>query len=233
MGDWKGKYTELSEIKNTDKDEIHKRYPNIQRRVSGYNLDELVSGDSFDMARFAVGSEGTLVAITEAKLRIHPRPKLKALAVLHFNEMKVALESIVTILELNPAAIELIDKLIINQAMSNLEYSRMMDFIEGDPQALLLVELIGDCELELLSKLDTLEDRMNCKGFTTDVVRIMTPEDQERVWQVRKAGLGLMMNVPGDAKPLPYPAVHVLGRDAAQVVEGRLRGGQVSRGCRD
>ena len=197
-------YRRLFDIGQANRDQVLKRYPKILRRVSGYNLDELVAGGDIDVARFVVGSEGTLVAITEATLRIVPRPNMKALAVLHFNELLASMEATVAILELDPAAVELMDSLIIRQARANLEYSRMMDFIEGDPQALLLVELVGDSEAELEAKLDRLEDRMKRTGLAYAVRRILRPEDQEKVWQVRKAGLGLMMNVPGDAKPIPF-----------------------------
>ena len=156
------------------------------------------------MARFVVGSEGTLVAITEAKLRTVPRPKMKALAVLHFDDLLESMEATVVTLELDPAAVELIGSMIIRQARSNLEYSRMMDFIQGDPDAILLVEMVGESETELESKLDRLEERMTRSGLGYAVRRLLKSEDQARVWEVRKAGLGLMMNAPGNEKPIPF-----------------------------
>ena len=197
-------YRRLLSIGESNREEVLRRYPRIQRRVGGYNLDELVGGRDFNMARFVVGSEGTLVAITEAKLRLVPRPRARALAVLHFAELLDSMEATVATLELEPSAVELIGSMILRQARSNLEYSRMMDFVQGDPDALLVVEVVGESEAELEGKLDTLEDRMRRSGLGYAVTRLMEPEDQARVWAVRKAGLGLMMNVPGDAKPLPF-----------------------------
>ena len=197
-------YRKLLAIGEANADEVLRRYPKIQRRVSGYNLDELVEGSPFDMARFAVGSEGTLVTITEARLRIVPLPKVKALAVLHFRDLLESMEATVATLELDPAAVELIGSMIIRQARTNLEYSRMMDFIEGDPEALLVVEMTGDSQAELDARLDDLEGRMARSRLGYAVRRLTEPEDQEKVWAMRKAGLGLMMNVPGDAKPLPF-----------------------------
>ena len=197
-------YRRLVAIGEANRDEVMARYPKILRRVGGYNLDELATDNGFDMARFVIGSEGTLLTVTEAKLRIVPRPKLKALAVLHFRELIESMQATVATLELEPAAVELIDSMIIRQARTNLAYSRMMDFIEGDPQAVLLVEVTGESQAELDSKLDRLEERMNRSGLSYAVRRIVEPEDQDRVWAVRKAGLGLMMNVKGDAKPLPF-----------------------------
>ena len=197
-------YRRLFAIGEANRDEILKRFPPIQRRVAGYNLDEFVGGSDFDMARFVVGSEGTLVAITEARLRIVPRPTMKALAVLHFRDLLESMEATVATLEMEPAAVELIGSMILRQARSNLEYSRLMDFIEGDPEALLAVEVIGETEAALTAKLDRLEKRMARSGLGYAFRRLTRPEDQAKVWAVRKAGLGLMMNIPGDSKPLPF-----------------------------
>jgi FAD/FMN-containing dehydrogenase/Fe-S oxidoreductase len=197
-------YRRLFAIGQADRDEILARYPKILRRVAGYNLDELVADGGLDMARFVVGSEGTLLTITEAKLRIVPRPKLKALAVLHFRELIESMEATVAVLELEPAAVELVDSMIIRQARTNLEYARMMDFVQDDPDAILIVEVVGDSEAELDARLEMIEERMTRGGLGYAVRRLVKPEDQARVWAVRKAGLGLMMNVRGDAKPLPF-----------------------------
>ena len=197
-------YRRLVSIGEQHRDEIVARYPKILRRVSGYNLDELVSGGDFNMARFVVGAEGTLIAITEAKLRIVPRPKVKALAVLHFSDLFESMEASAALLDLEPAAVELIDSMIIRQARTNLEYSRLTDFIDGEPEAILLVEVFGETEAETGSKLDGVEQRMQRRGLGYAVRRITDPREQSKAWAVRKAGLGLMMNVLGDAKPLPF-----------------------------
>ena len=193
----------LLSIGEANREEVAARYPKIQRRVSGYNLDELGGGD-LNMARFVVGSEGTLLTITEAKLRIVPRPAFKALAVLHFREMIESMEATVATLEMEPAAVEMMDSMILRQARTNLEYSRMMGFIEGDPEAVLVVEVSGDSESEVSDKLDKLKSRMDGSGLSYAVRRVVDPADQAKVWAVRKAALGLMMNAPGEAKPLPF-----------------------------
>ena len=197
-------YRRLFEIGETHRDEIIARYPKIQRRVSGYNLDEFTGGMGFDMARFAVGSEGTLVSITEAKLKLVQRPKVVALGVLHCNDLIESMEATVAALDLDPAAVELIGSMIIRQAKSNLAYSRITGFIEGDPEALLVIEMAADDEREVRAKLDSLGDTLARRGLGYAFLKLTRPEDQEKVWDVRKAGLGLMMNVPGDAKPLPF-----------------------------
>lgn len=197
-------YRKLFEIGEANRAEILARYPKIQRRVSGYNLDEFVGGSDFSMARFVVGSEGTLLTITEAKLRLVSRPKFTALGVLHCDELIESMEATVAVLEMDPSAVELIGSMILRQAKSNLAYSRITDFIDGDPEAMLVIEMIGDTEAEVVSKLDRLEERIKKDGLGYSFIRMMDPAEQTKVWDVRKAGLGLMMNVPGDAKPLPY-----------------------------
>lgn len=197
-------YRSLFSIGEAHRDEILSRYPKIQRRVSGYNLDEFVGGSAFNMARFVVGSEGTLVTITEAKLALVPRPKLRALSVIHFDNLIESMEATVATLEMDPAAVELIGSMIIRQAKSNLAYSRITDFIQGDPEALLVVEVVAETEPELMSKLERLEQRIRRDRLGYAMPRLIKPADQAKVWDVRKAGLGLMMNVPGDAKPLPF-----------------------------
>ena len=197
-------YRKLLAIGETHRDEILARYPRIQRRVSGYNLDEFVGGSAFNMARFAVGSEGTLVTIAEAKVKIVQRPKFRGLGVLHFTDLIESMEATVATLELEPAAVEHIGSMILRQARDNLVYSRLMDFIEGDPESILVVEFVGDTESEVSARLDLLEARMRRGGMGYAMRRLMSPAEQAKVWEVRKAGLGLMMNVPGSAKPLPF-----------------------------
>jgi len=197
-------YRRLFSIGENNREEILKRYPKIQRRVSGYNLDEFVGGSNFNMARFAVGSEGTLITITEAKLKVVPIPKVKGLAVLHCNELIESMEATVAALEMGPSAIELIGKMILRQAQTNLAYARITDFIQGNPEALLAIEMVADSDDELDSKFQKLKERIRQGGWGYDLLIMTDPIQQQKVWDVRKAGLGLMMNIPGDAKPLPF-----------------------------
>ena len=200
-----GIYRSLGEIGVEIRDEVAARFPQIQRRVSGYNLDELADpAAGLDMARFVVGSEGTLLTVTDARVKIVPRPRHKALAVLHFDTLQESVEATVPTLEVGPSSVELVDSMILRQARANLEYSRMMGFLEGDPEAVLLVEMTGDSEAEAASKLDALERKLKRARMGYAVRRVMDEGEQARVWAVRKAGLGLMMNVPGSAKPLPF-----------------------------
>ena len=197
-------YRKLSSVISNNKEEIINKFPKIQRRVSGYNLDELISSGNLNMARFVTGSEGTLFTITDAKVNLVEIPRIKALGVVHFDNMFKSMEATPLILESQPSAVEMIGEMILKQAKSNIVYSKMMDFIEGDPEALLAVEYTGDSLLEVNSKLDSLENLIQSKRLGYSVVRLLSNSDQNKLWSVRKAGLGLMMNAPGDAKPIAF-----------------------------
>ena len=197
-------YRALVSIGDETRSDVRERYPKILRRVSGYNLDELADPDRLDMARFVVGSEGTLVTITEATLKLVPLPPAKALAVLHFADLIESMEATVAALEVEPAAVEHVGSMILRQARSKPEYARLMHFVEGDPEALLVVEVTGESAGEVESKLDALEARTAKRGYGYAFKRLVAAAEQADVWAVRRAGLGLMMNVPGSARPLPF-----------------------------
>src|SRR5579883_2497656 len=126
-------YREILRIVEATRDEVARRFPKILRRVGGYNLDEFPPGGPINLAKLVVGSEGTLGVVTEATLRLAPRPRLTALAVLHFDDLIRALESTCVALETGPAAVELIDKLVLDMARQAREHARRMTFVEGDP----------------------------------------------------------------------------------------------------
>jgi FAD/FMN-containing dehydrogenase len=145
-------YRQVARIKNNYREEILSRYPGYWRRVCGYNLDELVGDRPLNMARLIVGSEGTLLNVIEAKVRVVKRPKKTALVVVHYHEMQEALESSQAILETGPYSVELTDKMILDLARANLELSKRMGFIQGDPAVILGVEYAGESDAEVRSK---------------------------------------------------------------------------------
>ncbi len=182
--------------------EIERRYPGIHRRVSGYNLDELLNPDEVNLAKLIVGSEGTLATVVEAKLDVVPLPKAAGLAVLHFDGLLPALETGCEALGLGPSSVELIDHMVLGMARESLEYSRRMHFIQGDPHDLILVEFHGESEKEVASKLEELEVRLGRR--TRAVVRLTDPVEQANVWKFRKASLPLLLGLPGDFKPTAF-----------------------------
>ncbi|HTU00502.1 MAG TPA: FAD-linked oxidase C-terminal domain-containing protein, partial [Candidatus Sulfotelmatobacter sp.] len=176
----------------------------IQRRVGGYALDEFVDGKPFSLASILVGSEGTLATTLEAKLNLVPcpAPSERALLVVHYRTMLEALESAQEILSTGPAAVELVDRYVMDLTRASLEYARQMSFVQGNPGALLLVEYFGESRDELVGKLDDLERRLTRQGIGTAYTRAVSPEEQQRIWKVRKVGMALLLGMPGDKKPV-------------------------------
>jgi FAD/FMN-containing dehydrogenase/Fe-S oxidoreductase len=197
-------YRTLHGVITTHRHEILARYPKILRRVGGYGLDEFVNGRPFNLSRILVGSEGTLATTLEAKVNLEPRPKPTqiALMVVHYRTMAEALESAAEILTTGPTAIELADKYILDLTRSSLEYARQMTFVQGDPGALLFVEYYGETRQELADKLDRLQAHLTRRRIGTAFTRAVTPEEQQRIWKVRKAGMALLLGMIGDKKPI-------------------------------
>ena len=184
--------------------EIEARYPKIMRRVSGYNLDDFIGDGPVNLARMAVGSEGTLCVTTEAKVNLVPRPVMTALAVLHFEDIFQASEAVKEILNHGPSSIEIMDKIVLDRSRQSLGLSSNMAFIEGDPGAILAVEFYGESPAELTGKVDGLKRDMEHRRLGYACVNLLELAAQANVWGVRKNGLGLLMSMHGDAKPLPF-----------------------------
>src|SRR6516165_6951056 len=139
----------IADIVCANREEIDRRFPRIMRRVSGYKLDEFVRNGKFNLVKMMVGSEGTLAAVHQTRVRIEKRPPATALCVVHFANIVEAIRANETILPFDPAAIEMIDDMIIGLGRRSLEISRLMGFIQGDPAAVLIVEFYGENEGEL------------------------------------------------------------------------------------
>jgi FAD/FMN-containing dehydrogenase/Fe-S oxidoreductase len=201
-------YREVRRIVAAHADEIRARYPRILRHVSGYNLDQLVARDGpappLGLQRLAVGSEGTLVTVVEMKMRLVPRPRHTAVDVVHYADLMEALESSAEILTTGPYAVELTDKMILDLARANIEHRQRMGFVEGDPQAIMIVEYAGDSEAEVRAKVEALEALRARKGFGYAAHVAHDPAVQQSIWKLRKAGLGLLLGTRGDRKPIAF-----------------------------
>jgi FAD/FMN-containing dehydrogenase/Fe-S oxidoreductase len=212
-------YREVGAIRETYADEIRARYPRHWRRVAGYNLNELLGvgvrphsyaggGNggprTLSMARLVVGSEGTLLTILEAKVRLVKRPTATAVDVIHYHDMQEALESSQAILETGPYAVEVTDKLILDLARDNIEQSRRMGWVQGDPAAIMIVEYTGENEAETRAKIAALEARRARDGFGYAAHIAHDAGEQRTIWNLRKAGLGLLLGMKGDKKPIAF-----------------------------
>lgn len=194
----------IAEIVAANREEVGRRFPKIQRRVSGYNLDEFVRNGNFNLSKLVVGSEGTLAAVHQAKVRIEPRPTAVALCVVHFKDIVESIRATDFILPFKPSAIELVDDLILRLARGSLELSRQMDFIDGDPGAILLVEFYGESETDVRSRVEGLEAALRRERLGYAYVHSFEAAEQTRIWKLRKAGLGLLLGMKGERKPIAF-----------------------------
>ncbi|HFQ94132.1 MAG TPA: FAD-binding oxidoreductase, partial [Anaerolineae bacterium] len=194
---------------------IREGTPRHWRRCGGYNLDRFVPDGvtfqwpydpRFNLAKLVCGAEGTLAVITEIKLNLVPLPKMSALAIVHFESLFEALTAVPVILETGPTAVEVLDHYGLTLCREVPEYARLLDgFIEGDPNCVLITEFYGESEAELKSKVARLKTHL--KGQMVPVTAVVSAFDaqlQADVWKVRKVGLGLLMSIKGDYKPIPF-----------------------------
>ncbi|MBV9121800.1 MAG: FAD-binding protein [Planctomycetes bacterium] len=186
-------------------EEIERRYPKILRRVGGYNLDRFTNGTRpFDLTPLLVGSEGTLGITLEAKVRLVELPRARAVLVVQFRDLLEALAATPLILPHRPAAVEVLDRYILDSTRLNAEAARLRDFIRGDPGAILLIEFYGEGPEELPSRLEALQADLEERGLGYHFLRATEAGLQSRIWKLRKAALGLSMAEKGDAKAISF-----------------------------
>lgn len=195
---------ELLAIADREKDEILQRYPHVQRRVGGYNLDALIAPDA-NLAHLMVGSEGTLAAFTAIELKLAALPKFRVMGVCHFPGFRAAMEMTRHIVDLKPAAVELVDNNILSLGSDiPLFVSTLAKITRGQPDCLLLTEFAGDDPDALRAALKRLDTCMADHGFPDAVVEVLDASTQKQVWEVREACLNIMMSMKGDAKPVSF-----------------------------
>jgi FAD/FMN-containing dehydrogenase/Fe-S oxidoreductase len=197
-------YREMPVILRRYADEIEAHYPGTFRSVSGYNLNHLSGNSMPNLAKLIVGSEGTLGVMTEMTLHLVPAPLRKRLALVHYDHVREALEAVPPLLETQPAAIEAIDKMLLDLTRTGSDYRKMLTLIEGDPQMVLVVEYEGDDDAELDAGIERLRKKLSQLNHKGALVILADASQQEIVWQTRKVGLGILMSMRGDAKPIPF-----------------------------
>jgi len=191
-------------LADAHRDEIIARYPQVQRRVGGYNLDALIEARP-NLAHLLVGSEGTLAATTAVTLRLSRLPKHRVMGVCHFPSFRAAMEATRHIVALDPVAVELVDNnVLVLGADIPLFRTTLADITRGKPNCLLLTEFAGDDLASLTRDLKRLDACMADHGYTNAVVEVVEPSRQKSVWEVREACLNIMMSMKGDAKPVSF-----------------------------
>jgi FAD/FMN-containing dehydrogenase/Fe-S oxidoreductase len=189
--------------------EIKARFPDLMRRVGGYNIDALMPprnpADALNLAHLLVGSEGTLAFSQRIHLDLQPIPQHKVLGICHFPTFYQAMDATRHIVELGPAAVELVDRTMLELARDIEVFRPTVErFVRGEPDALLLVEFAGDDRERQLRDLRALVELMDDLGFAGAVVEAVDPGFQAAVWEVRKSGLNIMMSMKGDGKPISF-----------------------------
>ncbi len=196
----------LRRIADEYSSEIVARFPKVIRRNGGYALDRLrVEPDGgVNVETLICGSEGTLAIVVGAVLNLVPLPKHRGLVVAHFNDLLDALTATSISLEHNPAAVELLDKLILDAARDNPVMRRRRWLIEGDPQGVLIIELHDEDAERLAQRLGAAASDLKARGMGYAWPILTDPVEQDDIWYIRKSGLGLLMSRPGDRQTYDF-----------------------------
>jgi FAD/FMN-containing dehydrogenase/Fe-S oxidoreductase len=191
---------------------IRKEFPrkSVERRNTGYALDILLDsapftagGPDFNFCKLIAGSEGTLAFITEIKLHLVPLPPIETgLLCVHFNSIDEALRANLVALKYKPGASELIDHYILECTKDNIEQNKNRFFVQGDPGAILVIEFKRNTRKEIENIAGPLTEELKAAGLGYHFP-LLFGEDTNKIWSLRKAGLGLLGNMPGDSKPVP------------------------------
>jgi FAD/FMN-containing dehydrogenase/Fe-S oxidoreductase len=185
---------------------IAQAFPQVSRRVGGYLIDALMPGPGpVNLATLLCGSEGTLAISRRIELKLSPLPKNKALGICHFASFRQAMEAPQHIVKLNPVAVEVVDRTLIELAREIAIFRPVMDsYVRGQPDALLLVEFAEDEQAENLRRLDRLEELLGDLGHPGNLVKVLDAAGQKAVWDVRASGLNIMMSMKSEGKPVSF-----------------------------
>lgn len=195
----------LRAIVRRERQEIEARWPKVARNVAGYHLDRLDPDGPLDLAKILVGSEGTLALFRALELKLWPVPPHRVLGVCHFPTFRSAMAATPHIVRLGPSAVELVDRTILElSAVIPAFRASLPKFVRGTPEALLLVEFAGEELLPLLAALDRLAACMDDLGHPQAVVRVEAPALQREIWELRQAGLNVVMSMKGERKPVSF-----------------------------
>ena len=202
---------ELPRLVERHREAIATGFPRFWRQSGGYRLDRLTGATSLarsaglDLAKFVVGSEGTLVTVVEATVQLVPAPRHRVIAVGHFTSVQAAIEATEDALACQPAAVELLDRTIIELSRQKIEYRSLGTILHGDPEALLFVTFFGDSQAEAVAGLARLEESWRSHGHGYYTLRAVDATEQAALLKVREAGLGLLMAAStGTRRPLAF-----------------------------
>jgi FAD/FMN-containing dehydrogenase/Fe-S oxidoreductase len=218
-------YAQALRIVEKEADEVHERYPDLKRNVSGYNLDALIDeaeSGSVNLARLLAGSEGTLAIITEAVVSLEPLPETKAIGLLTYDDLLDAMEDVAPILEHDPAAVEVMDDVLLDLARETAEFRDVVGMLPEGTDSVLLVEFYAESDADGREKVaDLIADRVpegDAEADPSDGAADLTaeprraraameahdPETREKFWKMRKSGLPILLGRTSDAKHIAF-----------------------------
>jgi FAD/FMN-containing dehydrogenase/Fe-S oxidoreductase len=202
-------YRTVRDVARQEAAEIVRRYPRILRRVSGYNLDVFCPQftgrtDDVGLHQLVVGSEGTLALITEAELKLVPRPRVRGLLVPQFASLRAALDTLAACLEFRPSAVEVMDHYLLDLAVNNLALRDAMRPIHTRPHTVFMVEFSGDERSEVADQIERLRLRLAGAPGLLDAVPALDPAVRDPLWNLRRAAMPLLYSMPGDPKPVTF-----------------------------
>ena len=199
---------ELPLLAERHREAIATGFPRFWRQSGGYRLDRLgplAESDGLDLAKFVVGSEGTLITVVEATVQLVPSPRYRVIAVGHFRSVPAAIEATEDALACQPAAVELLDRTILELSRQKIEYQALGSILHDNPDALLFVTFFGDTRAEALAGLDRLDESWRAHGHGYHTLRAVQAAEQAALLKVRQAGLGLLMAASsGGRRPLAF-----------------------------
>ena len=197
-------YRNIQETIQQNREEIKKRFPKVMRRVGGYNLDEFVYTDRWNLAKLITGSEGTLAVTLDVKINLEPLPKFKSVVVVHFADLLEAIRAVQPMLPYKPSAIEIIDRTVLHLSAENLTTKQHCHFIEGDPAAILIVEFYADTLEGVMERPRNMIQDLKKMNFGYAYPLFPSGKAYDDVWHLRRKGLGLMMGIKGEKKALSF-----------------------------
>jgi FAD/FMN-containing dehydrogenase/Fe-S oxidoreductase len=200
-------------LARNNRSEIEAHWPKVLRRVAGYNLDifhnqserPYTDDGSVNLAHLLIGAEGTLAYTKNITLRLSPLPRFRVLGIVNFPTFRAAMSAPQHIVNLSPSAVELVDRIMIDLSLANPAFRPTVEAaLIGSPAAILLVEFTGDDDQSVRARLKDLVALMGDLGLPGSVVEIPDDGTQKELWEVRKAGLNIMMSLKGDGKPVSF-----------------------------
>lgn len=205
----------LSLIIAENRELVEKRFPKVMRRVGGYSLDAFPEGGDWNLAQLVCGSEGTLGVILDIRVKLIEKPKHIGIIAVHYDNLLEGLRSTPAILRHDPLSVELVDNEVVTLARLNPGTAPLAGWVVGNPQAILATEITGDSAEDLDNRLNALEADLRAQGIGYAWPRMLSAQDRTTVVELRKQGLGILLSMKGDLKPIPFiedacvPPVHL------------------------